>query len=64
DINASIEQSRLESEVGIREYQAEEIRRAGAVRAGVTLLATGLEFGEKFLIPKKTVPISSTAVTV
>ena len=52
DINASIEQSRLESEVGIRGIQAEEIRRAGKIRAGTTLLATGLEFAGKFLIPR------------
>ena len=52
DINASIEQSRLESEVGIRGIQAEEIRRAGKIRAGTTLLETGLEFAGKFLIPR------------
>ncbi len=52
DINASIEQSRLESEVGTREIQADEIRRAGKIRAGTTLLSTGLDFAGKFLIPR------------
>jgi hypothetical protein len=54
DINASIEQSRLESEAATSGIQAENIERAGEVKSRITLLSSGLELGEKFIIPKST----------
>lgn len=51
DINQSIDQSRLESEITLRDYQAREAIRAGKVRAGVTLLTGAARFGTKIFSP-------------
>ena len=43
DINASIEQSRLESEADISRAEAQSRRATGKTRAGLTLLSSGLQ---------------------
>ncbi len=50
DINAKIEQSRLESEVARRELSAEQIRRTGKTKALLTIIDGATTFGGK-LIP-------------
>lgn len=45
DINASIEQSRLQSESEIRRAEAKSRRATGKTRAGLTLLTSGLQAG-------------------
>ncbi len=51
DINANIENSRLESEIGQREFAASAARAGGIRRAGVSLLETAADVASK--IPEK-----------
>ncbi len=46
DINASIEQSRLQSEAEISKAEATSRRATGKTRAGLTLLTSGLQAAE------------------
>ncbi len=46
DINASIEQSRLQSESEIRRAEAKSRRATGKTRVGLTLLTSGLQAGQ------------------
>ncbi len=53
DISASIQRSRLESEVEQSKIQAARARAAGTTRAGLTLLEAGVEFASDTNLFKK-----------